>query len=182
MNNIQNNPKSFIWRITASHTIAYFAAGIFALFALNYAETFGTGTLSFMRPTDSVWIALGPGLQVIRGLLLALFLLPFRTIFIKSDKGWIKFWLLSFGLSYLLTFSAAIGSFEGFIYTNFPIKSHLTGIPEVILYLTLFTILMWSWYKNPKKIFNIISVILVSLIVFMSFMGVLESLGIVQAV
>ena len=179
MNKNENNFRTFIWRITATHTIAYFVAGILALLLLKYNETFGVGVLSFMRPTDSLWVAAGPGLQIIRGLLLSLFLFPFITIFMNTKKGWIKFWFLSFGLSYLLTFSAAIGSFEGFIYTNFSIKSHLTGIPEVTLYLTLFTILMWGWYKEPKKIFNILSIILVSLIVLMSVMGILASLGIV---
>jgi len=40
---------------------------------------------------------------------------------------------------------------------------------------------MWGWYKKPKKIFDILSVILVSLIALMSFMGVLASFGIVKA-
>ena len=78
--------------------------------------------------------------------------------------------------------SAATGSFEGFIYTNTPIKYHLIGIPEIVLYMTLFTVFMWGWYKKPKKIFNILSIILVSLIVLMSFMGVLASSGIVETI
>jgi hypothetical protein len=180
INENKNHFKTFVWRITATHTIAYFAAGIFALLVLKYNETFGVGILSFMRPTDSSWVAAGAGLQIIRGALLALFLYPFSTIFINTKKGWVKFWLLSFGLSYLLTFSAAIGSFEGFIYTNFPMRYHLLGIPEVLLYLTLFTILMWGWYKKPKKIFNTLSVISVLLIALMSAMGALASLGIIE--
>ena len=163
----------FIWRITATHTIAYFIAGIFALFVLRYDEIFNTGALSFMRPTDSPWVNAGPGLQIIRGLLLSFFLLPFRTIFFETESGWIKFWFLSFGLGYFLTISAATGSFEGLIYTNIPIKYHLIGIPEIVLYLTLFTVFMWGWYKKPIKIFNILSIVLVSLIAFISFMGVL---------
>ena len=181
MDKNKNNFGTFIWRITATHTIAYFIAGIFALLVLRYDEIFGIGALSFMRPTDSPWVAAGPGLQVIRGVLLSFFLFPFRTIFFETKKGWIKFWFLSYGLSYLLTISAATGSFEGLIYTNTPIKYHLIGIPEIVLYITLFTVFMWGWYKKPKKIFNILSIILVSLIALMSFMGVLASFGIVKA-
>lgn len=143
-------------------------------------ETFGIGDLSFMRPANSPWVGAGPGLQIIRGLLLSLFLLPFRSIFFETKYGWIKFWLLSFGLSYLLTLSAASGSFEGIIYTNIPIKYHLIGIPEIVIYLTLFTVLMWGWYKKPYKIFNVLSIIFVSLIGLMSLMGVLASTGIIN--
>jgi len=180
MNRSENKFRTFVWRITATHTIAYFIAGIFAILVLRYDEIFGKGALSFMRSTDSPWVAAGPGLQVIRGLLLSLFLFPFRSVFFESKNGWIKFWLLSFGLSYLLTISAATGSFEGVIYTIIPIKYHLIGLPEIILYMTLFTVFMWGWYKKPKKIFSFLSVILVSIITLMSLMGVLVSLGIVE--
>jgi hypothetical protein len=181
MNKSEYKLGTFVWRITATHTISYFIAGIFAILVLRYDEIFGTGALSFMRPTNSPWVAAGPGLQVIRGLLLSLFLFPFRSVFFESNNGWIKFWLLSFGLSYLLTISAATGSFEGVIYTIIPIKYHLLGLPEIVLYMTLFTVFMWGWYKKPKKIFTIISIFLVSIIAFMSSMGVLVAMGIVHA-
>ncbi len=171
--------KTFVWRITATHTIAYMIAGILALTFSKYDELFGVGTLSFMRPTNSVWVAAGPGLQVLRGVLLALFLLPFRTIFIESKKGWIKFWLLSFGLSYFLTISAAVGSFEGFIYTTIPMKYHLLGMPEVVLYLTLFTGFMSFWYRKPRKVFDILASVAVSFILILSCMGVLSAVGVI---
>jgi hypothetical protein len=179
MKKINKTPGIFIWRITASHTIAYMLAGLFAISVMRYDEFFGVGALSFMRPTDSPWVAAGPGLQVIRGALLALVLIPFRSIFIETKKGWLKFWILTFGLSYLFTLSAATGSFEGVIYTNIPLKFHLIGIPEIVLYITLFSVFMWGWYENPGKIFRILSIVLVTLIVFMSFMGVLNSLNII---
>ena len=180
MNRSENKFGTFVWRITATHTIAYFVAGIFAILVLKYDKIFGAGALSFMRPTDSPWVAAGPGLQVIRGLLLSLFLFPFRSVFFESKNGWIKFWLLSIGLSYLLTISAATGSFEGVIYTNTPIKYHLIGIPEILIYMTLFSVSMWGWYKKPHKIYNVLSIIFVLLIALMSLMGVLASAGIIN--
>lgn len=180
MEKSDNNLGTFVWRITATHTISYFVAGIFALLALNYDEIFGVEALSFMRPTDSPLVAAGPGLQVLRGMILSLFLFPFRSIFFETNNGWLKFWALSFGLSYLLTISAATGSFEGFIYTNIPTKFHLIGLPEIFLYLTLFTTLMWGWYKKPRKLFNVLSVTFVSLIVVMSVLGVLSAIGIID--
>ena len=169
--------KTFVWRITASHTIAYFIAGILAFSIIKYNEIFGVGALAFMLPTSSPMVAAGPGLQIIRGLLLSIILFPFSSIFINTKNGWLKFWLLSFGLSYLFTFSAAVGSFEGIIYTNFPIKYHLLGIPEFITYMTLFTLILWIWYSKNKKWFNFISVIFITLVVLTSIMGALSALG-----
>ena len=171
---------TFAWRITTAHTIAYFIAGMFAVLVMKYDELFGVGALSFMRPTDSSWVATGPGLQVLRGLLLSFVLYPFRSVFLETDYGWLKFWTLSFGLSYLLTFAAAIGSFEGLIYTNFPLKFHLLGLPEALIYTTLFTVFLWGWYRKPVRLFNAASAILTLLIVLMSVMGVLASLGMVK--
>ncbi len=179
MNESETKFVTFAWRITATHTVAYFAAGIFALLVLRYDEIFGAGPLAFMRPTDSPWVAAGPGLQIIRGFLLSLFLFPFRSVFFDTKNGWLKFWLLSFGLSYLLTISAAIGSFEGVIYTNIPLKYHLLGIPEVLVYLTLFTVLMWGWHRGPSKLPTVLSVIFVSLIALMSLMGALAFSGMI---
>ncbi|MCP3928556.1 MAG: hypothetical protein GY705_05580 [Bacteroidetes bacterium] len=180
MESNKNKLSVFIWRIAASHTIAYFIAGIFALLVLRYDEIFNTGALSFMRPTDSAWVAAGPGLQIVRGILLALFLYPFRSIFFNTKNGWLKFWTLTFGLSYLLTISAATGSFEGIIYTNIPLKYHLIGLPEILLYVTLFTVFMWGWYKSSKKIYSILSIVFVFIILLMSVMGALAALGYIQ--
>ena len=171
---------TFIWRIAAAHTVAYFVAGIFAVAVLRYDELFGTGPLDFMHSVDSMWVAAGPGLQLIRGVLLACFLYPFRTIFFETDYGWVKFWTLLFGLGYLLTISAAPGSFEGLIYTNIPVRYQLLGIPELILYLSLFTAAVFGWYRTDRKLFTVISVIAVLFIVLMSLLGVLAAAGIIE--
>jgi len=170
---------SFYWRVTSAHTIAYFIAGIFALTVLKYDEIFNSGALEFMRPTDSPWVAAGAGLQIIRGFLLGLILYPFLPIFLDTKNGWFKFWILTIGLSALFTFSASAGSFEGLIYTNLPILSHLTGLPELLVYNTLFTLFLKFWYRKPGKILNIVSIILVSIIVVMSFLGTLAALGLI---
>lgn len=168
---------TFVWRVTAAHTVAYFAAGLFALAVLRYEELFGQGSLSFMRSTDSPWVAAGPALQVVRGVMLGAVLVPFRSIFLKRKRGWLYFWLLLFVLSYLLTISAAIGSFEGVIYTTIPFEVHLLGLPEVLLYLTLLTGIFWAWYYRPTRWYQRIMVILVAGIVLLSGLGVMSALG-----
>ena len=170
----------FIWRVTSAHTIAYFIAGLFAISFLNYGELFSVGSLSFMRSTDTAWVAAGPGLQIFRGVLLGFVLIPFSSIFIDSKYGWLKFGLLNFGLGYILTFSAAVGSYDGIIYTNIPVKTHILGLPEILLYTILFSTVLWGWYKKPSKAYNIIAIVLVSIIAVLSTLGVLASLGMIE--
>lgn len=180
MNDADSGFRTFAWRITAAHTIAYFLAGIFALVVLRYGELFGSESLAFMRPVDSPWVAAGPGLQVLRGLLLSIFLYPFRAIFFETPHGWIRFWALLFGLGFLLTISAAPGSFEGYLYTDIPPRFHLLGIPEVVLYLSLFTAIVFGWYGRARRAFNVLAIVLVPLIILMSVMGVLAALGMLE--
>jgi hypothetical protein len=170
----------FIWRITSAHTISYFIAGIFALIFMNYKQQFGGEIISeIMRPFDSPWVALGSGLQIIRGLILSLILLPFREILI-SRKGWVKLSGLLLGLSYFLTIGPTFGSFEGYIYTKISLQYHLLGIPETLIYIYLFTLSLSLWYRKEKKVFNRISIIIVILIILMSLLGLLSSLGIIE--
>ncbi|MEJ2594607.1 MAG: hypothetical protein P8100_05670 [bacterium] len=173
--------STFVLRITASHTVTYFLAGLVAMSLLKYDELFSSGSLSHMRSTDSVWIAAGPALQIIRGFFLGISLYPFRSVFLETKFGWGKFWFLIFGLTYLFTFAAAVGSFEGFIYTNYPIRVHLLGLPEVLLYVSLFTIMLWAWYKKPVKAFTLISVIATCIVVLLSIMGMLVATGVMDA-
>lgn len=170
--------KTFLWRVISLHTIAYFIAGIFALVFLNYTQQFNTGILAvLMKPMDSPWVAAGPGLQLIRGFILALVLYPFKNIFLATKRGWLKLGILIMGLSFFLTIGPISGSFEGIIYTNFGLQTHLLGIPEAILYTFIFSSLLFLWYRKPKKIWNILSISSVVLIILMSIAGVLSSLG-----
>ena len=39
---------TFLWRVTYSHTIAYWLAGVFAVTFLNYREIFASESLSML--------------------------------------------------------------------------------------------------------------------------------------
>jgi len=178
--NQKSETTTFIWRVSSMHTIAYFIAGLFALFFMNYEERFASEFLSIiMRPVDSPWVAVGPSLQIIRGIIIALILLPFKEIII-SRNGWIKLAGLILGLSYISTIAPTFGSFDGYIFTKIPLQYHLLGIPETLLYVFLFSISLFLWYKKPKKAWNIISTIMIILIVIMSFLGYLSSVGLIK--
>lgn len=72
----------YFWQIIYAHTIAYFVAGVFALLVMNYRDLFATDVISsFMKPVDEPIVVLGPVLQIFRGILLALVLLPLRKVF-----------------------------------------------------------------------------------------------------
>lgn len=167
---------TFTWRVTSTHTVAYFVAGLLALGLLHYSEEFGQGEMSTMRSTDSIWVAAGPALQIVRGIVLGLVLYPFRSVFLGS-RGWLKFWILTFFLSYLLTISPAGGSFEGLVYTSISLPAHFLGLPEVLVYNTLFAAMLWGWHRKPGQALTIVSGALVGMIVLLSTLGMLAAGG-----
>jgi len=173
----------FMWRITAAHTIAYFIAGIFASNVFDYENWFSSGILSsLMKPTTAPIVALGgTSLQIIRGIIIALVLLPMRKVFIEEKRGFLKLGLLVFGLSVVSTFAAATGSIEGLIYTKIPVMEHLMGYPEAILWISLFVGILWTFYKFEKKAIHITAIILLILIAILGVMGYLNALGIIES-
>lgn len=162
----------FGWRITACHVVTYFLAGILALNFLNYKELFSKTILdSLMRPLDSPWVAAGPALQIIRGILFTLVLYPLKEILLESKWGWFKLWLLFLGLAILGTAGPTPGSIEGIIYTKLPLQYHLQGLPEVVIQTLLFSLGLFFWYKKPARTWNILMAAAMIFIILMSLAG-----------
>jgi len=177
---MKSNSSKFVFRITVAHTVAYFFAGIFALVFMNYREHYASDSLGMlMLPVDSPIVALGPGLNIIRGIILGLVLLPVRNM-ILGDKGFLKLALLIFGLSVISTIGPTPGSFDGYIYTKLPVQYHLLGIPETLLYVAMFVGIPFFWYKTEKKYLNVIAIVLVTLILLMSFAGYMQAKGLLN--
>jgi hypothetical protein len=172
---VEDNTSSwpvFLWRVTACHLVSYFAAGIVAYNLFDYREFFSTGPLAaLMRPVDSPEVALGPSLQVVRGLLFALVLWPFRRVILERDRGWLYLWGLFVGLAVLGTAGPTFGSFEGLIYTQLPLADHLRGLPEVVAQTLLFSLMLFYWHRRPRRIWNIAMGVAGGLIVLMSVAG-----------
>jgi hypothetical protein len=74
----------------------------------------------------------------------------------------------------------APGSFEGFIYTRLTLFEHIIGLPETLLFSLLFSLGVYFWYRKPKKIWNIVSLVLITLVVLMSTLGYLSAIGIIR--
>jgi hypothetical protein len=175
------NTVNHFWRITYSHTIAYFIAGFLAMGIMNYENVFSLEFFSFMRPINEPIIPLAMGLQIFRGLMIALILLPLRKVFFEEKHGLLKLGLVMVGFSLLFTFAAAPGSFEGFLYTIIPFQYQIIGYPEAIVYFSLFLLLLhFSKKYEGKRIVNILAIILMALICLMSIMGFLANSGVIE--
>ena len=145
---MDKNSLKFIYRITIAHTIAYFIAGIFALLFMNYKEHFASESLGMlMLPVDSPMVALGPSLNILRAIILGFILLSVRTV-ILGDKGFLKLAMLTLGMSFISTIGPTPGSFEGYIYTKLPVQYHILGIPETLIYVSLFAGILWLWLSR----------------------------------
>jgi hypothetical protein len=169
-----NNLVKYFWQIIYSHTIAYFIAGVFALVVINYRDLFATEIMSsFMRPVDEPIVALGgTSLQILRGIIIALIILPLRKVFFEEKHGLIKLGIIIFGFSLLSTIGPTMGSFEGYIYTKIPVIYQILGYPEAIIYVLLFIgLLHFSKKYGHKKIVTILSITIITLLSLMGIMG-----------
>jgi len=167
------NAVQYFWQIIYAHTIAYFIAGIFAVVVMNYRELYSIEIISsIMLPIDTPIVALGPLLQVFRGIMLALIFFPLRKIFFEEKNGLLKLGLLIVGLSLLSTIGPTMGSFDGYIYTKVPYMYQILGYPEAIIYVLLFIgILGLSIKYSHKKILTILSIVFMVLISLFCVMG-----------
>src|SRR5215469_15035316 len=170
----------YFWQVTYAHTISYFIAGIIAMAIFDYKEWWSSEYMyAFYRDIESPIVALGGGfLQILRGIIVALILLPLRKTFFEEKYGLLKLALIVFGFSIVSTYGAVITSFEGLIYLKVPVIYHIKGIPEGLIWLSLFIgILFISIKYSHKKIVTIVSIIIVALIAFMSIMGYFGAMG-----
>ena len=171
----------FCWRIIAMHMIAYLVAAISAQLTFDYKELLKSDTLSqIMRPWESPMVALGPLLQSINGFFMALILYRIRKQIVHQKHGWVTLFLIVAGFSIFAPQAPAPGTLEGIIYTKIPVIEHIIGLPECLLYSFLFSSGIVYWYRKPKKIWNILAIVIIVLIGLMSTLGYLASVGIIQ--
>lgn len=157
---------TFLWRVTYSHTIAYWLAGVFAATFIGYREHYASYALSMLMPED-----LGPALQIVRGAILAVVLWSFRSVIFGRGGYW-KLALLMFGLSQVCTIGPTPGSFDGLIYnTLLPLFYHLLGLSEALLYVGLFCGLLALSYRIERRYIDIIAAVCLLFVLFFGIMG-----------
>ena len=142
-------PLRFVIRTTLLHAVTYLVVGIVAALTIDYASLFEEPVISdYMRPFGSVWVFIGPAVQLLRGLIIALVLLPFRDV-LRRRHGWLWLWLLLIGIGIVSTSAAAPSSIEGLVYTKLPLWYHAIGLPEMLIQTLAFSALVALYERRP---------------------------------
>lgn len=140
------------YKAAVVHTVTYFLAGLVAMTAFNYEWLFALPEIAnLMRPVTDPWVAAGPLVQPLRGLVFALPLwLLGQRLFTRWD-GWLVTWVLLVCVGILATFGPAPGSIEGVMFTRLPLWFHLKGLPEVLGQSLVFALVLWYWVRHPQQ-------------------------------
>ena len=177
-----SSTSRFVLRAVVCHVSTYFAAGLLAMHLADYTAVFARPEVAvFMRPLDSPWVAAGPAIQVIRGVVLGLALRPVWRSIGDTRRGWLRLWGLLIGLAMLAPTGAAPGSLEGVVYTVLPLDFHLRGLPEVLGQTAAFAWLLHRWDRGLPRGAAIGLMLTAGAAMLASALGVLAALGLLPA-
>lgn len=153
--NAKNGWKAFLGfalRIIVAHTLTYFASGIIWSNVFHYGAVFELPVIrDYMLPIDQHNVLVGPFLQPVRGLIMAVGLWPLRGLLLQSKRGWLILWGLFLTLGILSTPAASPGSVEGMVYTRLPLWYHLMGYPEMVIQTLVFSIWLVWWERRAVQ-------------------------------
>ena len=144
----------FVLKVVTVHTATYFIAGQISITTILGPYVYGPKALTMYYKDPS---AFGPWVlpdQILRGILLAIALYPFRERILElGKKGG-----LAIASIYLLVGQFACpgtspGSLEGFVYTRIPIDFQFAVLPEIIGQgLALGFLLYWWESYSARKL------------------------------
>lgn len=175
---------AFCGRVTLVHFLTYSLVGaLFFGLGLNvivYYESNPDPTMQgyqeIFRATDSVLVAAGPLVNIIRGLLFGLVLYPFRETLITRKWGWVYLWALFLVLALFSTIGPGPGSIEGLIYTHVPLSHHLFTPWEGALQTLVFSLLLIRWEKSTSKRLTQILVLVSIMMLVPIVVGVIQAI------
>lgn len=148
----QKTILEYIIRFTFSHVITYMFCGLIFMNLMGYQKEFLTNpNFSYFRPINSLIVQAAVLFQFFRGGVFALILYPFRKTIINSERGWLMLFWVIWGLTCIGSVNATPGSIEGLIYTDVSLKTHLVGMPEVIIQALAFSVMFWAWDRRSIK-------------------------------
>lgn len=141
----------FYIKVALIHTLTYFIFGLLFSNIFDYSTIYSYNVVNnFMRNFDSPLILLGPFLQPIRAIFIAIALYPIRNI-IATKLGFLKLWIILVFIGIIAAPAASPSSLEGIIYTQLPIEYHLMSLPELLLQTLTFSLLLWAFELLPHK-------------------------------
>ena len=142
--------RRFLVKVTIAHMVTYFVCGVFFSLALNYEGVWQSGVFdsngTAMRDYNSVWIYMGPFLQIFRGLLFGGILLLIPKEFYTQRFAWLKLWIIVAGIGIINTPGPGGGSIEGIIYTTAPWQMYTIYSIEIYV-----QTLWFSWWVCRRK-------------------------------
>ena len=147
-----NRTFRYVMYVALAHCLTYFICGVIFSNLMNYSWWWQQpGVSDYFRPYGGTANALGPFVQIIRGLLFAFVLLPFREFFKGKKSGWLYMWLLFLGIGIIGPMSSAPSSIEGVIYSKLPLAFHFVGLPEVMSQTLIFSILVCRYIDQVEE-------------------------------
>ena len=167
---------SFVLYVTFAHCITYFICGVIFSQLMGYSEWWKQPVVcDYFRTFDGAASAAGPFIQIIRGLMYGLILIPLID-FIKQKSGWLKLWVLFLGIGIIGAPAAAPSSIEGVVYSKLPLAFHFVGLPEICSQTLLFSVLVYRHLNSAdkkseksEKSKNLIRAFYAAIIVFMGY-------------
>ena len=177
-----NSPKIFIRnflvfyiKVAVIHTLTYIVFGILFSNLFDYSSIYSDPIITnFMRSFESPLIFIGPFLQPIRAIFIAIALFPIRNI-ITTKFGWFIVWLLFACIAIIAAPSSAPSSIEGIVYTQLPIKFHIINLPELLIQTFSFSIILWVVEMLPhteKEFSNRVFLIKLLFSIFYTMIGI----------
>lgn len=156
-NHFKKNKRfyEYLKRFTLTHVVTYLLCGLLFMNLMGYETEFiQNESFSHFRPLSSPIVQAAVLFQFIRGALFAVILYPFKEKVTESKLGWLMLFGVIWGMTCIGAVNATPGSIEGFIYTEASLKTHLVGMPEVIIQAMGFSVLFYLWERkaNSKSI------------------------------
>ncbi|WP_295156517.1 hypothetical protein [uncultured Brachyspira sp.] len=158
-----NSPKIFFRhffifyiKVAVIHTLTYMFFGMLFSNIFDYKSIYSNDiVVNFMRGFESPLTFIGPFLQPIRAIFIAIALFPIRKIII-TKFGWFIVWLIFVCIAIISAPASAPSSIEGLIYTQLPIEFHLINLPELLLQTFSFSLILWisELLPHSKKEFS----------------------------
>jgi len=143
---------AILYRTIVTHTVTYFAVGVFAAVFLGYATRMARPDVApIIRGMSDPILMATPLFQPLRAALLAVVFYLLREVLFGKHRGWLIMWCTLVVLGILTPFSASWGGIEGMIFFNFPIWDHIVGWPEVFAQTLLLSIILTYWVDHPKS-------------------------------
>ncbi len=137
------NKKSYFSKFILLHVLTYAVIGILFYNLQNYKDAFATmEQFKLFRPLDHPLVAATIPIQILRGGILALFILPFYNTFIKKENGCLLLFAIIYGFTAV---TQLIPTFIENIAAGKSLAGLIVGPIEITVQMLIFS---WLFFKK----------------------------------